>query len=88
MSRTFLRAVEEGAVLGRVADLDDLGAGQQLHDEAGGDDGRDAQLHQRAAVTSQDHTDPVEGIGRVRGHDAEQGDLPAASHTWSHLPAL
>ena len=35
-------------VLGGVPHLDELGAGEQLHDEARGDDGRDAQLHQRA----------------------------------------
>ena len=74
---TFLCSVEECPVLGGVTDLDDLGAGQQLHDEAGSDDGRDAQLHEGASVGGQDDTDPVEGIGRVGAHDAEEGDLAA-----------
>ena len=43
---TFLCAVEEGSVLGGVSHLNDLGSSQELHDEAGGDDGGDAQLHQ------------------------------------------
>ena len=71
----LLRSVEQRAVLGRVPDLDELGAGQQLHDEARGHDGRDAQLHEGSSVGGEDHTDPVEGIRGVRAHDAEQGDL-------------
>ena len=36
-------------VLGSVSDLDELGPCEQLHDETGGDDWRDAQLHQGAS---------------------------------------
>ncbi len=72
---TFLSSVEEGSILGRVSDLDDLGSGEQLHDQAGRDDGRDAELHQGAAIRRQDHADPVKWIGRVRTHDAEERDL-------------
>eukprot|EP00962_Isochrysis_galbana_P018404 scaffold5311_cov120-Isochrysis_galbana.AAC.13 len=39
----LLRAVEEGAVLLQtLVDVDDLGAREELHHQAGGDDGRDA----------------------------------------------
>ena len=46
----LLRAVEQSAVLRRVAHLDDLRSRQQLHDQTRRDDRRDAQLHQRAAI--------------------------------------
>lgn len=48
MCLTFLCPVEERTVLGRVPNLNDLGPSQQLHDEARGDNGRDAQFHQGA----------------------------------------
>lgn len=68
-------SVEEGSVLWSVADLDDLGTGQQLHDQSRSDNGRDTELHEGTAVGGQDDTDPVEGISRVRRHDAEQRNL-------------
>ena len=43
---TLLSTVEESSVLGCVTDLDDLCTCQQLHDEGGGDDGGETQLHQ------------------------------------------
>ena len=50
-SEELLGAVEEIPVgLHAVVDVDDLGAGQELHDEARGDDGGDAELHAGAAV--------------------------------------
>ena len=58
----LLGAVEQGAVLGGVPDLDELGAGEELHDEPRGDDGGDAQLHEGASVGGQDHTNPVKWI--------------------------
>ena len=47
---TFLSTVEERALLGRVTDLDDLGASEQLHDESGSDNGRDSQFHECSSV--------------------------------------
>ena len=58
----LLGAVEQGAVLWGVPDLDELGAGEQLHDEPRGDDGGDAELHEGASVGGQDDSDPVEGV--------------------------
>ena len=47
----FLGPVQEVAVgLDAVVDVDDLRAGEELHHEAGGDDGGDAELHAGAAV--------------------------------------
>ena len=46
-----------------------------LHDESRSDDGRDAELHESSSVGGQDDSDPVEGVSRVRAHDAEQRDL-------------
>lgn len=43
---TFLCSVKKGSVLWRVSNLDDLRSSKQLHDEAGGDNRRDTQLHQ------------------------------------------
>ena len=63
---TFLSSIKESSVLWRVADLNDFGASQQLHDQAGGDNGRNAELHQRASIRRHDHSHPVEWIGRVR----------------------
>lgn len=48
ISLTLLGSVEESSVFRGVTDFDDLGARQELHDEAGGDNGRNPQLHQRA----------------------------------------
>ncbi len=76
-SLTFLGSVEQGSVLGGVTDLDDLGAGQQLHNQTRGDNRRDTQLHESTSVRGENDTDPVEGIGRVRRHDTEQGYLTA-----------
>lgn len=70
-------SVKQSSVLGRISDLNDLGTRQELHDETGGDDGRDTQLHEGSPVGGQDDTDPVEGIRGVGGHDAEEGDLAA-----------
>ena len=55
--------------------IEELCTSQELHDQRGGDNGRDTELHEGAPVTGQDHTDPVERVSRVRGHDAKQGDL-------------
>ncbi len=68
---TFLGSVEEGPVLGSVADFNDLRSGEELHDHAGCDDGGDAELHQCASIRSKDDTDPVERIRGVGGHDPE-----------------
>ena len=59
---TFLSTVEESSVLGCVTNFNNLGTGQQLHDEARCDDGRDTQLHEGTSVGSEDDTNPVEGI--------------------------
>lgn len=73
----LLGAVEQSAVLGGVANFNDLHASQQLHDEAGSDDGRDTEFHQCSTIRGQNDTNPVEGIGGVRRHDAEKRDLAA-----------
>lgn len=41
-------SIEEGSVFWGVTNFNYFGASQELHDEAGGDNGRDTQLHQRA----------------------------------------
>ena len=64
-AKELLGAVKESPVLRGVAHLDQLSAGQQLHDQPGGDDWRDAEFHQGSSVRGQDHTDPVEGVRRV-----------------------
>merc|ERR1719352_1674954 len=63
-AKELLGAIEEGPVLGSVPHFDQLSAGEQLHDQAGGDDGGDAKLHQGSSVRGQNNSDPVE---RVRG---------------------
>ena len=73
----LLRAVEQRPVLGRIADFDDLRAGEQLHNQTGGDDRGDTEFHQRATIGGENDAHPVEGIGRVGGHDAEEGNLAA-----------
>ncbi|GMT25660.1 hypothetical protein PFISCL1PPCAC_16957 [Pristionchus fissidentatus] len=69
-SEELLGSVEEGAVLGGVSDLDDLGSGEELHDQTRGDDGRDTELHQGSPVGGHDDAQPVERIGRVGRHDS------------------
>jgi hypothetical protein len=48
--------------LGGRVDVDDLGAEEELHDQARGDDGGDAELHEGAAVGGEEHAHFVEGI--------------------------
>lgn len=72
---TFLGAVEECAILRRVTHFDDFSAGKQLHDQARRNDGRNAQLHQRTTIGGENDAHPVERIGRVGRHDAEQRNL-------------
>jgi hypothetical protein len=76
-SEELLGAVEEGSVLGCVTDLNDLHASQELHDETRSDDGRDTEFHECTTIGGENDTNPVEGIGRVRGHDTEEGNLTA-----------
>uniref|UniRef100_A0A7S1C9Y9 alanine--tRNA ligase n=1 Tax=Bicosoecida sp. CB-2014 TaxID=1486930 RepID=A0A7S1C9Y9_9STRA len=74
----LLRAVEQHAVLAqRLVDLEDVRAGEQLHDQAGRHQRRDAELHEGAAVRGQDGAHPVEGVVLGGGVDAVQGDLAA-----------
>lgn len=46
-----------------------------LEDHAGGDDGSDTQLHKSTTVTGQHHTQPVQGVRGVGGHDTVKGHL-------------
>merc|ERR1719348_331317 len=64
-AKELLGAVEESPVLGSVSLLNQLGARKQLHDQSGGDDGGDAELHEGSSVRSKDNSDPVEGVRRV-----------------------
>ena len=90
-AKQLLRAVEQLAVgLLALVHLDQLGARQQLHHQAGRDNGRNAQLHERAAVGRQDDAHPVERVRtatRVQcvvrekeggGRDAEQEGVRGA----------
>ena len=73
---TLLCAAKQRAVLlERKVDLDEVGAGEELHDHAARDDGRDAELHERAAVRRQNDAHPVERVRRVARHDAVQRNL-------------
>ena len=74
----LLRAGEEGAVLlEALVDVDDLRTREQLHHQSGGDNGRDAQLHERATVRREQHAHPVERIGALVSFAAIDGDLAA-----------
>lgn len=76
--RTLLSAVEESlVVLVTLINLDELSTSEELHDEARGHDGANAELHQSAAVRCENDTHPVEGIRGLRGLDAVEGNLRA-----------
>lgn len=76
--KELLRPAEEGPILlDAVVDLNDSGAGQQLHDHPRRDDGRDPELHEGPAVGRHDDADPVEGVGRLGALDPVNGDLAA-----------
>lgn len=78
MVRTLLSAVEQSLVfLVALINLDELCTSEELHNKARSDDGANAKLHQRAAVRSNNHTHPVEGIRRVGRLDAIEGHLRA-----------
>eukprot|EP00618_Florenciella_parvula_P001379 CAMPEP_0119541236 /NCGR_PEP_ID=MMETSP1344-20130328/52833_1 /TAXON_ID=236787 /ORGANISM="Florenciella parvula, Strain CCMP2471" /LENGTH=535 /DNA_ID=CAMNT_0007585181 /DNA_START=198 /DNA_END=1803 /DNA_ORIENTATION=- len=81
----LLGALEQRTVLlEALVDLDDVRARKQLHDEARGDDRRDAELHQRAAVRREEHADPVERVRRLRGLDAVERNLAAHEEDEQH----
>ena len=76
--KELLSAREECTVfLEALVDVDDLGAGEQLHDQAGSDDGRDAQLHERPSVRGEQHTHPVERVRALVRFAAVDWDLAA-----------
>merc|ERR1719466_3799 len=62
-SKELLGSIEQSSVLRSVPHLYQLGTSQQLHDQTGGHDGGDTQLHEGSSVGSEDDTDPVERIG-------------------------
>lgn len=56
------RSEELALLLVRLVNLKDTRAGQELHDNTGGDNGGNTELHQSTTVGSEDDTNPVEGI--------------------------
>lgn len=56
ISLTLLGSIEEGSVFWGVTNFNYFGTSQELHDEAGGDNGRDTQLHQCALKKEQGKT--------------------------------
>ena len=67
----LLSAIEQSAVFGGIADFDDFGASQELHDQTWGDYGRNTELHECASVRGENDTYPIEGIGWVGGHNSK-----------------
>jgi hypothetical protein len=57
--------------------LDDLASCEQLHDESGGDNGRDTEFHEGTTVRCEDDADPVEGVRAIGSLDAVQRNLAA-----------
>ena len=75
---TFLSTTEESPVLLETEiDLDEIGAGEELHDHAGSDDGGDAEFHEGSSVGGEDDPHPVQRIRGVGGHDPVQRHLGA-----------
>ena len=52
-----MHAQQSAVLLDGVVHLDDLRSREQLHDEAGRDDGRDAELHARCLLYTSDAAD-------------------------------
>mmetsp|Transcript_50744 Transcript_50744/g.100971 ORF Transcript_50744/g.100971 Transcript_50744/m.100971 type:complete len:584 (-) Transcript_50744:49-1800(-) len=74
----LLRAREEGTVLlEALVDIDDLGTREELHHQTRCDDRRDAKLHERASVGSEQHSHPIEGVGTLVCLAAIDWDLAA-----------
>ena len=67
--------VGDSPLLRRVANFNQLGTSQQLHDQTGRNNWGDTQLHQGTAVGGENDTNPVERIRRFRAHNAEKRDL-------------
>ena len=75
---TFLRALKKRTLLlVLLVDFDDFWAREQLHDHAGRNNWRNAQLHEGSPVGSQDDAHPVEGVSIARFYDSVEGDLAA-----------
>ena len=75
---TLLGSVEERTILlEAVVNLNEVGASEELHEHARGDNGGDTELHEGSTVGGKDSTHPVERVRRVGGHDSVQGDLRA-----------
>jgi hypothetical protein len=77
-SLTFFYAFEFlSLVFVVLVDADDLGAREELHDHAGGDEWPNAQLHEGASVGGHDHSEPVEWVSVVGAEGTEDGYLRA-----------
>ena len=77
-AKQLLRSTEEGPIfLDVVVDFDDARSGQELHDQTGRDNGTDAQLHEGSAIAGEDDAHPVEGVTRLGGLHAVNGNLAA-----------
>mmetsp|Transcript_23135 Transcript_23135/g.72086 ORF Transcript_23135/g.72086 Transcript_23135/m.72086 type:complete len:462 (-) Transcript_23135:149-1534(-) len=81
----LLEPLEAPAVLRRVlVHRDGARAAQVLHEHGRRHDGRDAQLHERAAVRREDHAQPVERVARQRPRQAVERQLAAAQEDEQH----
>mmetsp|Transcript_29905 Transcript_29905/g.54997 ORF Transcript_29905/g.54997 Transcript_29905/m.54997 type:complete len:351 (+) Transcript_29905:815-1867(+) len=77
-SEQLLSSREQRSVLLHVVvHFNDTTSRQQLHDQPGGDNGRDTKFHEGTTVGSEDDTHPVEGIGGLGRLDTIDGDLTA-----------
>ena len=64
-------------MLGAHVDFDELGAGKELHDHAGGDDWGDTELHECSLVGGKDNAEPVKGVSAFLTDGSVERDLTA-----------
>ena len=77
-SEQLLGGLEQGPILLRAhVNVDEFGAGGQLHDHRGSDDWRDTKLHERALVGGQNDTKPVQRVSTLLTDRAVERDLTA-----------
>jgi hypothetical protein len=56
-------------------DVDEVGASKELENHTRRDNGRNTQFHERSPVTGHHHTQPVQRVRGIRGHNSVQRHL-------------
>ena len=75
---TFLCSTEKCPILLQAEiNIYEVCASEELHDHSGSNDRGNTELHKSTAIGSDDDTQPIQRVRRVRRHDPVKRDLGA-----------